>query len=203
MRIEQLSEHQIAEAAAVLADAFTGYPYFEYVLRGTGKNYHPFLLELNSFYCLARFAREEHVLGLFDGDEMAGVALIAIADGRESPESLDPIRESIWAKIGDAAKARDGDFDAVCKRFNPPEPRLHLDMLAVRTIHHGRGFGRALLDRTHELSESTPGSRGVSLTTETPANVQLYKHFGYSEIGSGMVADAFRTWTMFRPNAAR
>lgn len=199
MHIRQLNTDEIAAATDVLVDAFTGYPYFDYVLGDSGNNYQHHLNLLNTFYSRARFARDEYVLGLFDEARLAGVALVGIADGRTTPENLDPVRDAIWAEIGGQAKDRDKEFEAVCSRFELPQPRMLLDMLAVRRADHGRGFGRALLEATHKLSSEWPGSVGVSLTTETPTNVKLYQHFGYEVVGRGEVGSAFTSWTMFRP----
>jgi hypothetical protein len=49
------------------------------------------------------------------------------------------------------------------------------------------------------MSETDPGSAGVSLTTEVPENVGLYEHFGYRVVGRAPVGD-FQSWSMFRPD---
>ena len=50
------------------------------------------------------------------------------------------------------------------------------------------------------MSAADPRSCGVTLTTDDPANVALYKHFGYGLTGEVEVPGAFRTWGFFRPN---
>jgi hypothetical protein len=37
----------------------------------------------------------------------------------------------------------------------------------------------------------------VSLTTENPRNVELYRHFGYEVVGQGPVGPGLQTWGMF------
>jgi hypothetical protein len=40
----------------------------------------------------------------------------------------------------------------------------------------------------------------VTLSTEDPANVPLYQHFGYQVTGHTRVAPALEAWVFFRPN---
>jgi predicted acetyltransferase len=67
-----------------------------------------------------------------------------------------------------------------------------------------RGFGHAgqLLREFHRISEATSGSTGVSLDTQLPGNLAIYRHFGY-EITAEAVLGDIPTWMMFRPNEAR
>ena len=73
-------------------------------------------------------------------------------------------------------------------------------MIGILRDQAGRGLGRALLDAIHTMSESDPDSTGVSLTTETAANVPLYEHCGYHIVGHEQILDGLETWGLFRPN---
>jgi GNAT superfamily N-acetyltransferase len=73
-------------------------------------------------------------------------------------------------------------------------------MLAVLPRFQGRGYGRALLERVHAMSREHPDSRGVTLTTESPASVPLYEHMGYRVVGHGQIAPGLETWGFFRPD---
>ncbi len=57
-----------------------------------------------------------------------------------------------------------------------------------------------MLDAIHTMSERDPDSTGVSLTTETAANVPLYEHCGYHIVGHEQILDGLETWGLFRPN---
>jgi hypothetical protein len=59
---------------------------------------------------------------------------------------------------------------------------------------------RRLLESVHERSHRDPHSVGVTLTTEDPANVGLYQHFGYEIVGQAVVAPGLTTWGFFRPD---
>jgi hypothetical protein len=50
------------------------------------------------------------------------------------------------------------------------------------------------------MSRQDERSVGVTLTTEDPDNVPMYRHLGYSIIGHATVAPDLRTWGFFRPD---
>ena len=77
-------------------------------------------------------------------------------------------------------------------------PHVHLNMIGVRTGHQGKGLSRALLDAVHRISTETEGSQGVTLTTETAANVPFYEYMGYEVIDHARIAPGLETWAMFR-----
>ncbi|WP_404953268.1 GNAT family N-acetyltransferase [Streptomyces sp. 147326] len=54
-----------------------------------------------------------------------------------------------------------------------------LEFVGVRPDLTGRGAGRLLLD--HVLA-TTPAPQGLYLTTADPANVPLYRHFGFATL---------------------
>ena len=77
---------------------------------------------------------------------------------------------------------------------------MHVNTLAVRPAHQGRGLGRLLLGAVIGLSESNPESTGVGLDTATWENVRFYERSGFhvtAEIKLGQNPH----WFMFRPNA--
>ena len=53
------------------------------------------------------------------------------------------------------------------------------------------------------MSERVPDSRGVSLTTEDPANISLYESFGYQITGHARVSAEVETWAFYRPDRQR
>ena len=55
-----------------------------------------------------------------------------------------------------------------------------------------------LLDEVHKLSQTHPICTGVALDTETPANVSLYEHLGYSVVAETDL-EGVPIWCMFRP----
>jgi ribosomal protein S18 acetylase RimI-like enzyme len=128
------------------------------------------------------------------------VALATLPDAVAPPGALDAARERTWALLGAAARARYEDLGRRWQRLAVAEPHLHLNLVGVRSAHRGRGLGVALVQAVVDRSRSHPTSCGVSLTTETEANVGFYQTLGFEIRGSVEVAPGLRSWVLFRPN---
>ncbi len=61
----------------------------------------------------------------------------------------------------------------------------------------------AEMDHVHLMSRQDASSEGVTLTTEDPANVPLYEHFGYRVVGHARLSPELDTWGFFRPEPAQ
>jgi GNAT superfamily N-acetyltransferase len=71
-------------------------------------------------------------------------------------------------------------------------------MIGVRRDYMGRGLARVLIGAVHELARLDTGSSGVSLDTESEANVSLYQHLGYTLLGHARVDEGLTTWALFK-----
>jgi ribosomal protein S18 acetylase RimI-like enzyme len=196
--VERLSEQRAAEAVEVLCDSFRDYPVFPYVIGEVGDEYEHRLKTLIGYFVAVRFYRDEPVLALSDGGKTAAVAILTPPVQRESPAKLAEHREAVWHELGADARARYEGMGESWQEFAIAEPHYHLNMIGVSSSHSGRGLGRLLLDAGHEMSQSDPESRGVSLTTEIESNVGLYLHFGYELVGHVKGDEAPDTWVFYR-----
>ena len=192
-----------SEAAVVeaLCEAFADYPVMRYVL-GPGGDYAERLRRLIGFFVAARVLRDDPVFGIAEGSRLVGVATCTLPGGSAPPE-LDAVRERTWAALGAEALERYGHCVLAWEPLGVAEPNLHVNMLGVRPAFQGRGLSRVLLERVHALSRELPDSAGVTLTTETTANVALYQRFGDRIVGQRTIAPGVETWGFFRPDACR
>jgi GNAT superfamily N-acetyltransferase len=182
----------------VLCDAFADYPVMRYVLGDTG-DYAARLRMLIGFFVSARVRRRDAILTVSTDSELSGVALCTLPE-LPSPPELQEVREKTWAALGADARGR---YDRCVRAWEPlavAEPNIHVNMLAVPPLFQRRGLGRALLDRVHAMSREHPESRGVTLTTESPANVWFYQHLGYRTVGHEPIAPGLETWGFLRPD---
>ena len=168
-----------------------------YVL-GTAPAYDERLATLIGFFVTARVLRNDLVLGTFAGPVLGGVALVTLPDTSEPPGALEAARAETWRRLGSDARARYEACGRAWQTVGVEEPNLHLNMLGVRRGLQGRGTSRLLLEAVHEASRGRAGSQGVSLTTEDPGNVPLYRHFGYRIVGRARIAPELETWGFFR-----
>jgi GNAT superfamily N-acetyltransferase len=196
-----LPVQRAGEVVEVLSEAFFVYPVMEYVL-GPRPDYAVDLRALVEFFVMARFVRDDLVLGAVGGgDTLAGVATITLPGEKESPGELTRLRESLWDRLGDDARGRYERFGEACRVFDIEHRHYHLNMIGVRRAHTGQGVGRVLLEAVHRVSAEDAESRGVTLTTEDPANLPLYQRFGYRILGHVEVGTDLESWGLFREEA--
>jgi len=197
----QLEPTRVPDVVDVLHESFFDYPVMRYVL-GECADYDGDLRTLVHFFVMARVFRGEVLLGVSSDahERLVGAALVSRPGGADAPSELLRLRDEVWAKLGTDARDRYGAFSAACAPFQVATPHLHLNMIGVRRVAKGTGVGRRLIDSVHELSRTDLRSAGVSLTTEDPANVALYRHCGYEVVGEALVAPGLTTWGFFRPD---
>ena len=203
------------EAVDVLTDAFRRYPVMLRVLgpgeagegepRGAAPPSEERLRRLVRFFVLARALSGDPILALQAGDEILGVATLSVPGRSRSVPELDEVRVETWAALGPDAEARYRTLCAVWETFSWPERHHHLNMIGVRRGVAGRGLGRRLLDAVHHIASRDGDSAGVSLTTETASNVDLYRHVGYEVVAEGRLTAVpslglpeIRSWGLFR-----
>jgi GNAT superfamily N-acetyltransferase len=200
MTVHVLPAAQAGLATALLCEAFADYPVMRYVLGTTG-DYAKRLQTLIGFFVAARVLREDLILGTFDpAQQLVGVALVTLPGDREPPEALVQRREVVWQELGAAERGRYEAYSKAAGHFGVPVPQHHLNMIGVRPASLGSGYARVLLDYVHQLAADHPRSDGVSLSTETSANLSLYEHFGYRRLGYAKVSPELETWVFYRAN---
>jgi hypothetical protein len=205
--VHQLDAGRLEDAIDVFCDAFGEYPVMRYVALGDAEA--PLDAEgavrmrrLTRFFVTRRFVRGGPLFGVFADGTLAGAAILTLPDEPAPPPALAAIERDAWKDLGDAARNRYDTYVHATTAFATTARHHHLNMIGVCTRHAKRGLARPLLDTIRDLSASDPRSSGISLTTEVPANVGLYEHFGYEVVGHAPVTPNLETWGMFlRTNA--
>ena len=197
-----LSSADLPEIVSVFSDAFRDYPVMRHVL-GTGEPYDRRLDRLVELFVSGRAYRHEPMLGIRDATgRLVAAATLTLPAIQDPPAAFVALRESIWAELGAAARETYEAFIAATQHFPLASPHYHLNMIGVRRSHQGNGLARQLLEVVHAMSDASPESSGVSLTTELPGNVELYRHFGYILHGHAPVSADLETWVLFRPRSS-
>ena len=186
------------EVLGPLCEAFADYPVMRHVLGAEG-DYPARLRTLVGFFLTARTLRGDPMLATYDGAEVSGVAICTLP-GLPGPPDLDEAREWTWSRLGADARARYDQWIGIWGPLNVTDPNIHVNMLGVPPRFQGRGLGRLLLERVHAMSREHPESRGVSLTTESAANVPFYERLGYRIVGQARIGPGLESWGFFRPD---
>jgi ribosomal protein S18 acetylase RimI-like enzyme len=199
MNIVKLTREQTPEAVEVLLSAFRDYPVMRFILKNTrAEDYDQQLRAILGFYCEARFAKNRPVLGILQEDSLIAVTLIdesSLKPWAEQQTELDRLR----AAIGEEAYSRLELYETITARAEPAEPHYFVGMIGVRPEHHGKGYGKILLNEARKLSERDPRSIGVCLTTEDEQNVKFYQHCGYHIIAETDIDRELHSWCMLLP----
>jgi len=198
--VQRLSEKDFDEVVGVLADAFSNYPVMRFVL-GPGGNTAPRLAQLIGFFVFRRIRLGGPMFGV--RDEMAalvGAAVMTLPFEPQAPADVLQKRDEVWNSLGQDCRERHDIYGAHAKTVLVSEPHHHLNMIGVRHSRHGDGLARPLLEAAIDLAND-PNSAGLTLTTETPANVRLYQHFGFEVSGHVQIAPELETWGLFRRNS--
>lgn len=199
--VQRLDPTAVPRVLDVLCESFRDYPVMRYVLGPASADYERRLRTLIHLFVMARVFRDEILMGVPAGRvDLQGVALVSRPGGLPPPPEFHELRAEVWNELGTDAEARYADFIAACAPFQVDTPHLHLNMIGVRRAAQGTGVGRDLLEAVHDLSARDPYAHGVSLTTENPRNVPLYRHFGYDVVGRTDVGPGLTTWGFYRPD---
>ncbi len=195
--VRALGEDDLPEIVEVITDAFQDYPVIRFVL-GDSPGYEERARELVEFFVRARLLKSEPLLGLHSNGRIDGVALVSFP--MNPAAELKDLRERLWKRLGLEERARYEAFSHAAGESIVDVPRVHLNMLAVRRPLQSRGLGRRLIEAVHQIAVAVPDSQGVSLTTEDPANIPLYRHLGYRLTGEARISPELHSWAFFRPN---
>ena len=187
----------VPEVVDVIHESFFDYPVMRFVL-GERDDYGDAVRALVHFFVMARVFRNETLIGVPGDEGLIGAALISRPGGADPDAAFYRLRDEVWAKLGREARDRYTAFGEACAPFQPVEPHLHLNMIGVRRGWQGKGVSRLLIEQVHERSRVDPASAGVSLTTENPKNVSLYRHYGYDLVGEAVVGPGLTTWGFYR-----
>ena len=186
------------EVLGPLCEAFAHYPVMRHVLGAEG-DFAARLRTLVGFFLVARTLRKDPIFAAYDGDRICGVAICTLP-GLPGPPDLEEARAWTWAQLGTDARERYDQWVHIWGPLNVAEPNIHVNMLGVPPRDQGRGLGRLLLERVHAMSRGHPGSRGVSLTTESAGNVPFYERLGYEIVGHARIGPGLESWGFFRAN---
>lgn len=197
------------EIVDVMADAFRGYPVMRFVVGPGGDAGEVEARErrLVELFVRRRIARGGPAFGVIDrenstGKSLAAAAILTLPHEPEPPREVAEMTVATWLELGDAARRRYDAYAKAASLFDALPPHHHLNMIAVRPRHMGKGLARPLIEAVQRLAHDDPDSAGVSLTTENPRNVELYRHFGFAverevDVPAPSGVEPVHTWGMF------
>lgn len=171
----------VPAAAQVLADAFAGYAWTDWVL--PADDHAARLAEVQGLYLAHAVA---HGLVLVDDDVRGVVALV--------PVDVPPPDEAVWQRVAELHGDRLARLGAVESPAAPPGAWT-LAALGVRPDVWGAGLGSRLVVAALDRVGDVP----VVLDTSDPRNVTLYRRHGFDVVARADVPGGPSVWSMLRP----
>ena len=134
---------------------------------------------LIGFFVEARLTRNIPLIGLYDANELFGVAVVSPPKEIPVPPELAECRARVERRLGREAMARFDRYNEACEATDPGHVAHYLGMIGVRPDAQGRGIGRQLIDALKDRARSHPESTGITLNTECESNLPLYGKVGF------------------------
>jgi ribosomal protein S18 acetylase RimI-like enzyme len=198
-QVIEVSPERLDEAAEVLTLSFLDYPLTQYMFEGHGTRYAEQLHASYRLDCMWIIELGWPFLGALNGEKLVAVALVAGLDPVPPDHPLNETEQALNKSFGTQTASRLKGYWEMKLQHKPLHPHLYLEAIGVLPEHRGEGHAGRLLRAVHRISEASSVSIGVALDTQVPANLALYRHFGY-EVSAEDWMGPVRTWFMFRPN---
>ena len=196
MSIEILQPRQKDEAVDVLRESFRDYPLMRFVFQDAGAAYDEHLWWMIDYLCESRFKRGWPVFGLREDGRLMAVAVVSSPGRPPVVPELDRLYKELKRKVGEPALVRMQLYDELTDRQVPQSPHHYLGMIGVVADRQRRGYGKRLVEAVQRHAEAHPSSEGVSLNTESEANLPFYKRMGFRLIAEADFAN-LHTWCFF------
>ncbi|MBQ1075814.1 GNAT family N-acetyltransferase [Micromonospora sp. C31] len=196
--VRRIGPGSTAGAAAVLADAFDGYPWTTWTVAA----------DRHRERLAAMFAGTVAAVGLPYGDVWAAVD----PAGRPAAVAVwlrpdRPVPDDVWAGVAARNAELAGDrypalraADEACASLRSAEPAFLLATVGVRGADQGRGLGARVL--RPGLADADRAGLPALLETSSEPNVRFYRRLGFAVTGRARVPDGGPdVWAMRRPAA--
>ena len=197
-QIKAIAYEQVDGVIDTFCEAFYHYPVMRYVIGADVKDFDSQLSLLIRLFVMGRVLSNDLLFGIGDIERPDAAATVSLPENSGTPEALIAYRNATWPRFDPAARSRYDSFGEACSQFDVLEPHHHLNMIGARNSQQGKGLGRLLVDHVISLSDSDANSNGVSLSTESEANVPFYQKFGFEITGYAEVGPGLNTWNFFR-----
>lgn len=200
IEIHPLDTKDTDKIIEIFSSAFENYPLMEFFFGNQNKESIKHLIKP---ICNQESLVENLILGAFAEGKLQGFAFVTppekSTNDREVEKTASSSEEELAKSIGEEAGMRMEAYSNLRKANKPPSPHFYINILAVHPQSQGKGIGKVLLAKVHQISEEDPISSGVALDTQSQENVDYYQRFGY-RITSTAELQNVKNWFMFQPD---
>ena len=119
MTLRDIDRTQKAPALDILCAAFRDYPVPRYVIEPTASDYDGKLRELIDFFVEGRLTRSVPLIGLYDSNDLLGVAVLSPPQEGPLPPQLEACRARTERQLGREAMGRFERYEKACEATDP------------------------------------------------------------------------------------
>jgi GNAT superfamily N-acetyltransferase len=195
LRLIEVPEPLVAEAADVLTAAFVDYPMMRYFFGEDPRRRRELTHRIFWLSLRQRVVTGGPALAVEAGGKLLG-ALVADGPGPEpeAPE-IEAEFEQFAAEAGEQTATRFAAYMEMKEAHKPAEPFYYVTAVGVLASARGRGAGRLMMDAIHKAADEQ--GLAVGLDTQLESNVALYEHLGYRVTATDRLDDV-PMWFMVR-----
>lgn len=172
------------------------YPAFRFIHQDLSGSAYTNAMQLTFEYYIALvWLDQQHVLGCWDDDELVGGMLVRDPEAANFFDPNHPVTIEFIRNIGDESWQRLDAFELMMDENSPrpDEGCYYIDLLGARPNLQGKGYGRLMLDHVADLARKHPTTNLVGLSTESPAKLAFYEHFGYEKVSTASIGPVTST----------
>ncbi|MCL4256129.1 MAG: GNAT family N-acetyltransferase [Anaerolineae bacterium] len=198
MTIEPISCDQLAQISKLFKIAFRDDPGLQQICNHPKNGYESRLGVWFGAILKMQMANQQPVLGIKVNDMYVACAMLTTPHAKLQATTL--LRWA-WLVITQAGFRCFWQTMRHIMKIAPYQPKTghyRLEFIAVHPDYQGKGYGRMLLDKIHQMSQADAHSQGVWLETTLPDNIGLYVHVGYVIEKRLMMTDDVEAVILFR-----
>ena len=186
--ITRASRSDDERSIAALVTAFVSDPFIRWMFPD-GKQYLDYFPQVLKYFAGRAFDHGS----AFRSEDFAAAALWL-------PPGVGPDEQAVGAVIQEGVTSKlQGEVFAVLEQVgssHPEVPHWYLPAMGVEPRFQGKGYGSALLARGLEVCDR--GHVAAYLESTSPANIPLYKRFGFEVVGEIQTGSSPAITPMFR-----
>ncbi|MDX2078541.1 MAG: N-acetyltransferase [bacterium] len=198
MNIEPIPDAMIGQVATLFQRSFADDPGMRYICQYEQKGYEKRLSAWFLALLQMQVVNQQPILGICEAGDYVACATLTLPQTKLKTMSLIKWVVTVLFQVGFIGLWRTMGHVGRISRYQPKTRHYRLEFIAVHPNYQGKGYGRMLLDKIHQMSETDAHSQGVWLETTNPVNVGLYEHVGYVVENRFMMADEVEAVIMFR-----
>lgn len=181
-QIRPLTSRYLSAAASLLYQSYYDDPLFMEIFNADRSGYDKRLRAAIAEEVKVFWQSKDHVVGLFGGDQLLGVACVVSPDFGMSVGRFWHWRLKMLFTAGFMSTKQMIEKEEKVRATIPHERYHMLAFLAIHPNHQQHGLGNQLIQAVDDLVEQDPSSAGVGVYVTLKKYLEFFDHYDYDYI---------------------